>query len=68
MDSGINYKIICFDNDIFSEIEEEIFQHYPLYKKKNNIFLVNGMKVEKNQTIKQNNIQAYAQILIVVET
>ena len=61
----INENIVCHYNDSFSEIEEKLYQKYPLLKQDNVCFLYNGKVIEKNQSILLNEITDKAKILIV---
>lgn len=60
----INYKINCHHDDIFSEIEEKLYQIFPSLKEGNNIFLCNGRKIENSQSILSNEITNDSIILI----
>ena len=63
--SYINEGIVCHYNDTFSEIEEKLYQKYPLLKQDNVCFLYNGKMIEKNQSVLLNEITDKAKILIV---
>lgn len=53
---AIHYSIICKSDDIFSNIENSLYEEYPEYKNKNNIFTSNGNQINKNLTLRENNI------------
>ena len=56
-DQNIRYSISCKKTDSFSKIEQELYKEFPEYKEKNNIFLVNGEKIDVNKTLEDNNIE-----------
>ena len=53
---SINESIKCNYNDLFTTIEEILYKKYPYLRNNMNVFLVNGKKIEKNQTILYNEI------------
>jgi len=63
VDSKIHYAIICKNTDRFNMIENILYDKYPEYIEYENYFLVNGIKINKNKTIEQNNIK-YSDIII----
>ena len=65
LDMSINESIKCNYNDLFTTIEEILYKKYPYLRNNMNIFLVNGKKIEKNQTILYNEIANNSVILIV---
>ena len=52
----MNTKYLCKKTDIFIYIEQMLYQKYPQYRNTNNYFLVSGGKVNKNISLKDNNI------------
>ena len=56
LDQKINCSISCHDSDIFATVEEKLYQKYPIYRERNNIFQVKGKTVLRFKTIKDNNI------------
>jgi len=56
-DENILCSFICNDSDIFLDIEKKIYNKYPNYNKKNNIFISNDRKIDKNNSLKENNIK-----------
>ena len=62
-----NYKIKCFDEDIFAKVEEELYMIFPEFRKTNNIFIANGMAVLRFQTIKENKITDGNHILLMIQ-
>ena len=57
MDQKINFSIAVKNNDIFSIIENKLYNYYPEYRKYDNYFLVGGRKIYKNITIRENKIK-----------
>ena len=51
-----NYSIICKNSDIFNLIENKIYKDFPEFYNSENYFTVNGMKIHKNKTLKENKI------------
>ena len=64
----INYPIQCRSKQIFSTIENLIYEKFPQYKEINNIFLANGKLVNKYQTFEENGIRDGNYILMVSES
>ena len=56
-DQKINFSLFAKDTDIFNKIENLLYQKYPNYIEINNYFLVNGMKINKYKTLKDNKIK-----------
>jgi len=57
IDKNIDFSTYAKVNDSFRKIEEIVYDKYPEYKEYENFFLVNGKKVNKNKTLKENNIK-----------
>ena len=55
-DQKIHYAIICKNTDLFSKIEKDLYDEYPEYGEEENYFMVNGNKIIKHKTIKDNKI------------
>ena len=51
--------------DIFSTLEEKLYLEYPNLKQKNNIFLVHGNMVNRQESLEQNRIRKGDAIIIV---
>ena len=56
-DEFIHYPIICKNNQIFNVLENLLYEKYPEYKESENLFFVNGRKINKLKTIEENNIK-----------
>jgi hypothetical protein len=53
----IDYTIIAKNTDDFVKIEKELYDKYPDYRNFENDFLLNGIKIKKYKTLKENNIK-----------
>ena len=56
-DLTIHYSIICKNTDQFTKIETELYKEYPKYKETENYFIVNGNRINKYKSLKENNIK-----------
>ena len=52
-----NFFRPCKDSDLFVRLEEKLYDEYPKYKDIETYFLVNGKKVLRFKSIKENNIK-----------
>ena len=57
----------CKTTTIFVRIEEQLYEEFPEYKETNNYFLVDGKKVKRFKTIKENGIKKGKTIKLVKE-
>ena len=57
VDQQINCDIIAKTTDLFSKIEGDLYNKYDKYKSTENYFLVNGNKVNRHKTLKDNQIK-----------
>ena len=57
MDQKIHYPIICKANDKFLKIEELLYKEYPELSETENIFLVNGEKINRAKNLEFYNIK-----------
>ena len=55
-DKKIHYSIICKNTDTFSKIEKLLYDEFPGYKNSENIFTVNGNKINRYETLEENKI------------
>ena len=60
----IHYSIICKNTDLFSSVENILYNEYPKYRETENYFIVNGIKVNKNKTLKENQIENSSIIML----
>ena len=56
LDQKIHYSIICKNTDTFSVIEKLLYEEFPGYKNSENIFTVNGNKINRYDTLEENKI------------
>ena len=59
-----NYRVTCYNTDIFEEVKEKIFLKYPNYRYKDLHFLSGGNVINERVSLAQNNIKDGAIILI----
>ena len=52
----INYSIVCKQSWLFSKLEEKLYQDFPQYNKPDTYFMFNANMIERNKTLKENNI------------
>ena len=60
----IHYPIPCKKTDIFSKIENKLYQEYPNLKNKKIYFLAGGGVVDRSLTFDQNKIKSGDTILV----
>ena len=63
-DQNIHYAIICKNTDKFNSIENLLYEVYPEFQESENFFTVNGQKINKSKTMKQNNIKPSSIIML----
>ena len=63
VDSKIHYANIFKNTDRFNMIGNILYEKYPEYIENENYFSINGIKINKNKTMEQNNIK-YINIII----
>ena len=66
-DQNIEYCLPCKNTTTFDKIEEKLYEEYPEYKGNNNYFLVNGKKVKRDKTIKENKIKNGNPVILIKE-
>ena len=64
-DQKVHYSVICKNSEKFNLIENRLYDAYPQYKENENIFTVNGAKVIKSNTLKENKIK-YSDIIMMI--
>ena len=62
---GIDYSVKCKNTDKFSRIENLLYEEFPEYAEKENIFMCKGYKINRNKTLQENNIRDKDIILLV---
>ena len=65
-DQKIHYSLICKNTQKFAFVEQELYDIFPEYKKTENIFLLNGEKINRNKTIEEINIK-FSDIITVIK-
>ena len=63
-DLKIQYFIPCYISDIFTTVEEKLYNGYPELKNKHIYFTVDGITIDKSNTLEKNNIKSSTKILI----
>ena len=57
-DQVIHHSIICKNNELFINVENRLYDEgFSEYKESENFFTFNGLKINKNKTIEENNIK-----------
>ena len=64
-DQKFRHSIKCKKTDIFSKLEDNLYNEYPQLKNKNISFIANGKEINKGVTLEQNNINNGNRIIIV---
>ena len=65
-DKDLNFAIPCKINDVFVEVEEKLYKHFPKYRETNNNFYLNGQQILRFKTINSNKIEGDFPIILVV--
>ena len=55
-DQQIHYAVPCLKSNTFAEVEEKLYQKFPVYRETNNNFIANGNLVLRFKTIGENKI------------
>ena len=55
-DQQIHYAVPCLKRNTFAEVEEKLYQKFPVYRETNNNFIANGNLVLRFKTIGENKI------------
>ena len=63
-DQNINYPISCKKSDIFSNVEEKLYNDFPELRGKNIVFIANGNVISKTVTLEENNINGGTTIIM----
>ena len=56
-DQRINFSVTAKDTDKFTVIENKLYDKYSNYTETENYFLVNGNKINRHKTLKENKIK-----------
>ena len=57
-------SIICKSSDKFEKVELQLYGEYPEYSKNQNLFFINGIKIDKKKSLKENGIKNNSLIII----
>ena len=63
-DYSIYFFIPCYKSDNFTTVEEKLFDKYPELQNKQIYFTINGIIINKSETLEKNNIKISAYILV----
>ena len=58
------YTMFCKNTDIFNNIEKKIYENKIDYYNPDNLYMTNGIIIDKSKSLKDNNINNNDQILI----
>ena len=64
-DQKIDYCLPCKTTTTFVKIEEKLYEEYPEYKETENYFLVNGNRVKRFKSIKENRIKNGKPVILI---
>ena len=53
----INYSMVCRTTDLFSSLEERLYQDFPNYRNVDKVFKVNTNTIFRDKTLEENNIK-----------
>ena len=56
-DRNVNFSTVAKISDKFSKIEDILLNNYPIYKETDNYFFLNNKKINRNKTIRENEIK-----------
>ena len=66
-DSRINYPVVCKASTLFRDVENKLYQRHPEYMRydgKDNLFLGNGNRLNKLETMEENGFTGYSIVLM----
>ena len=52
-----NYSMACRTTDLFSSLEERLYQDFPKYRNVKKIFMVNTFRIVRDKTLEENHIK-----------
>ena len=59
-----NYSIICKNSDVFNQLENKLYEEFPVLKNIQTYFIFNGKIIEKYKTLEENKIKDNAVIIL----
>ena len=62
-DQNIISSFICKNTDSFKVLENKLYEKYSEYKDLDNIYILNGRKINKNKSLDENKIKNYSNYL-----
>ena len=65
-DQQVHYAVPCLKQNTFAEVEEKLYQQFPVYRETNNNFMANGKLVLRFKTIGENNIGNGKPVILIV--
>ena len=65
-DQQIHYAVPCLKSNTFAEVEEKLYQKFPVYRETNNNFIANGNLVLRFKTIDENKIDNGLPVTLIV--
>ena len=65
-DSTLHYAIPCLNKDLFVDVEKKLYDKFPEYKERNNIFLSQGKAVLRFKTVGENQLESGIPIIMQV--
>ena len=63
-DENLYYSIICKNTEKFSIIENKLYDSYSQYSNSENYFIFNGRKINKDNTLEENDIKNNSIIIL----
>lgn len=57
VDQKIHHSLICKNTDIFTSVENLLYNEFPEYKETENYFILDGVKVNKYKSLEENKIK-----------
>ena len=64
LNQEIHHSIFCKNTDVFTTVENLLYNEYPKYRETENFFIFNGIKVNKNKTLNENKIENSSIIIL----
>jgi hypothetical protein len=52
-----NFSIICKNSDVFNQLENKLYEEYPMLKDIPNYFIFNGQIIQKYKSLQENGIK-----------
>ena len=65
LDQRVYFSIPCSKKDIFANVEERLYQEYPILRERNNYFLFEGKQILRFKTIEENKISSGKNVILI---